>query len=94
MAHFCNRLCLSRAAESGAHTELLCPGNNPSALPLAMYIHKNGSRHLDAASKVLARWRAEREWGDANKAEIIEKRVWEGMARVSMQGKEMERKEW
>ena len=35
-----------------------------------------------------------REWGEKGKAEEIERRVWEGMARVSVERKETERREW
>ena len=85
MAHFCNRLCLSKA-QSSAHHPLLCPGQNKGALELLKYIHRNAARHLDATAKIVAKWRA----GDAN----VYQRVWEGMARVSLEKKEMERKEW
>jgi len=91
MAHFCNRLCLSRATASASHHPLLCPGQNPGALDLLTFIHKQGSRHLDCVAKILAKWRSERELGGGDE---IERRVWGGMARVNLEKKEMERKEW
>ena len=94
MAHFCNRLCLSKATTSAAHHPLLCPGQNKAALDLLYYIHSTAGRHLEAVAKIIARWRGEREWGDAEQADRIEQRVWNGMARVNMETKEMERKEW
>jgi len=45
-------------------------------------------------SKIIAKWRGEREWGEKGKAEDVEKRVWGGMARVNVEKKEMERREW
>ena len=93
MAHFCNRLCLARAASS-AHHPLLCPGQNPEALHLLTFIHKQGLRHLDCVTKIIAKWRGEMEWGEQGKAEEIERRVWNGMARVNLETKEMERREW
>lgn len=94
MAHFCNRLCLSKATTSAAHHPLLCPGQNKAALDLLYYIHSSAGRHLEAVAKIIARWRGEREWGEAGHAAEIEQRVWSGMARVNMETKEMERKEW
>lgn len=94
MAHFCNRLCRSKAGVTAAHHDLLCPGQNKAALELLLYIHKTAGRHLEAAAKIIAKWRGEREWGADDKAEEVEKRVWEGTARVSLEKKEMERKEW
>lgn len=91
MAHFCNRLCLSKATASAAHHPLLCPGQNRAALDLIYYIHSTSGRHLEAVARIIAKWRGEREWGDA---EVVEQRVWKGMARVSIERKEMERKEW
>ena len=93
-AHFCNRLCLSRAATSASHHPFLCPGENPGSLDLLTFIHKQGSRHVDCVAKIIAQWRGEREWGGAGKAEEIERRVWSGMARVNAEDKEMERREW
>lgn len=89
-AHFCNRLCLAKA-QSSAHHPLLCPGQNPGALELLVYIHKTGSRHLEAVAKMIAKWRGEREWG--SDASLVEQRVW-SFARVNVEQKQKERREW
>jgi hypothetical protein len=94
MAYFCTRLCRSKAKESAAHHDLLCPGQNKGALELLLYIHKTSGRHLEAAAKIVARWRGDREWAGDEGGELVRKRAWEGMARVNMETKEMERKEW
>ncbi|WWD22794.1 hypothetical protein CI109_107288 [Kwoniella shandongensis] len=94
-AHFCNRLCYAKARSStAAHSDLLCPGQNPDAVNLLSFIHQKRARSVDAIARIIARWRGEREWGEKSKADEIEQRVWKGMARVSQQKKEMERKEW
>ena len=86
MAHFCNRLCLAKA-QSSAHHPLLCPGQNKGALDLLQHIHRHGARHLDATAKILAKIRSEKDGATA-------KRVWEGMARINIEKKESEMKEW
>ena len=91
-AIFCNRLCYSRADTSGAHPDLLCIGLNPAAEPLWEMIRHTSGRHVETAAKIIARWRLERE-KDKGKAKEIEQRVW-SMARVSVEAKEREKKEW
>lgn len=93
-AHFCNRLCLSRAKLSGAHHDLMCPAKNPGCADLLKYIASNGSRHLDATSRIVALWLSERSAGNQEVASQIERRVWGGMARINQMDKEKERKEW
>lgn len=100
-AHFCNRLCLAKARSSGAHHDLMCPGQNDRVLDLLKFIHARGGRHLDAVAKIIANWRSARDWTDTSeggegegKAKDIENRIWGGMARISIEKKEMERREW
>lgn len=93
-AHFCNRLCLSRAQASASHHDLLCPGQNPAAKDLLKFVHAQGARHLDAVAKIIALWRGERELGQKGKAKELEQRVWHGMARINQERKEAERREW
>jgi hypothetical protein len=93
-AHFCNRLCLSRAQTSASHHDLLCPGQNPAAKDLLKVVHQQGARHLDAVAKIIALWRGEREMGQKGKAKELEQRVWHGMARINQERKEAERREW
>ncbi|KAK8844659.1 hypothetical protein IAR55_006506 [Kwoniella newhampshirensis] len=94
-AHFCTRLCYSKArSKTAAHHDLLCPGQNPDVVNLLTFIHQKRARSIDAVARIIARWRGERDWGDKTKADEIEHRVWKGMARVSQRKKEMERKEW
>ncbi|ORX41271.1 hypothetical protein BD324DRAFT_648148 [Kockovaella imperatae] len=92
-AVFCNRLCASKASSS-SHPDLLCPGLNPAAQPLWKLIRDTNGRYLETAAKIVAKWRWERELGDKGKAKEIEQRVWNGMARVSMEEREKEKKEW
>ena len=89
---FCNRLCYSKANQSASHPDLLCPGLNPGAEPLWEMIRRSNGRYLETVAKILAKWRLERE-KDKGKAKEVEGRVW-SMARVSLEDKEKERKEW
>jgi hypothetical protein len=93
-AHFCNRVCLSRAQASASHHDLLCPGQNPAAKGLLKLVQQQGARHLDAVAKIIALWRGERELGRKGKAKELEQRVWHGMARINQETKEAERREW
>ena len=94
MAYFCNRLCQSKANSSASHHDLLCPGQNEAALDILKHIHQQGSRHLDAVAKIIALWRGARDGGDSILASDIDRRIWGGMARISIEKKEMERREW
>lgn len=93
-AHFCNRLCLSRAADSGAHHPLLCPGMNLGAKDLMSLIASGQWRALDVVAKIWAKWRGARQTGMEGGGKDIERRVWGGMARVNMQKRQMEKREW
>ena len=93
-ATYCNRLCQSKANPTASHPDLLCPLQNPAVKALFDFISRSGGRYLDTVVRILARWRMERELGDKGKAKEIEKRVWSGMARVNMEEKEKEKKEW
>lgn len=94
LAHFCNRLCLSKARSSASHHELLCPSQNPGCKELLEYINQQGNRPVEAVARIVAKWRGEREWSGEGEAKKVEERVWKGMARVNQEKKESERKEW
>lgn len=93
-AHFCNRLCLSRAKTSASHHELLCEGVNPSAAKLNALVAANEWRSLDIVARIIAKWRGERAWGTASAAAEIEQRVWNSIARVNMETRESEKSDW
>ncbi|ODN98455.1 protein lysine methyltransferase SET5 [Cryptococcus wingfieldii CBS 7118] len=92
-AHFCTRLCYSKA-QLASHPQLLCPGENPAAEKLMKFVRQKGERGMEGVVKIVARWRTEREWSKGSEAEDMEKRVWKGMARISQKRKEAERREW
>jgi hypothetical protein len=93
-ATFCNRLCYGRREDTSSHSDLLCPGTNPAAIPLLSYIQELGWRDLQAAARIVAKWRILRESGDEEALKALEARVWGGMARVNQVEKESERKQW
>nr|XP_018266259.1 uncharacterized protein I303_00234 [Kwoniella dejecticola CBS 10117]OBR88417.1 hypothetical protein I303_00234 [Kwoniella dejecticola CBS 10117] len=92
-AHFCNRLCYSKASSSSssssgagcsssAHNDFLCPGQNPGCSALLSFIHQKKARDLDGVARIIASWKREREYGDEKLAKEIERRVWGSLARV------------
>jgi len=93
-AHFCNRLCASRARTTASHHDLLCEGVNPAARALNKLVEAREWRSLDVVARILARWRGERAWGAPGADKEIEKRVWDGMARVNMETRESEKADW
>lgn len=93
-AHFCNRLCLSRARPSASHHDLLCPGVNPLAGQLQSLIAGREWRSVDVVARIIAKWRYERAWGTQDAADEITRRVWEGIARVNMATRESEKADW
>ncbi|TXT05059.1 hypothetical protein VHUM_03879 [Vanrija humicola] len=93
-AHFCNRLCLSRARPHASHHELLCEGANPAAREINSLVTAREWRSLDVVARIVARWRGERAWGELGAAEAVEKRVWGGIARVNMEVREAEKADW
>jgi len=51
-------------------------------------------RSIDVVAKIWALWRGARATGGVEGAREIERRIWGGMARVNMEKREAEKREW
>lgn len=89
-AHFCNRLCASRAKTSGSHVDLLCEGVNPASAGLNSLVQKMGWRTLDAVARILALWLSAR---GTPELEIIEKRL-AATARINIRTRDSDLGDW